>query len=126
MNPFKIGFQDYKNLHNALKNLGVLVQNIVMWFPYYMSWAQDFMVTLRTFWTFKYREPFLKRKTKPDSLLGISFDKLWRFLTQMSNWLIDKGDPLVSLDFFGNAMAHPRMKVQVLYFGIPRLGASFL
>ena len=90
MNPFKIGFQDYKNLHNALKNLGVLVQNIVMWFPYYMSWAQDFMVTLRTFWTFKYREPFLKRKTKPDSLLGISFDKLWRFLTQMSNWLIDK------------------------------------
>ena len=25
-----------------------------------------------------------------------------------------KGDPLVSLDFFENPMAHPRMKVQVL------------
>ena len=27
---------------------------------------------------------------------------------------IVKGDPLVSLDFFENPMAHPRMKVQVL------------
>ena len=27
---------------------------------------------------------------------------------------ISKGDPLVSLDFFENAMAHPRMKIQVL------------
>ena len=27
---------------------------------------------------------------------------------------IAKGDPLVSPDFFENAMAHPRMKVQVL------------
>ena len=27
---------------------------------------------------------------------------------------IIKGDPLVSLDFFVNPMAHPRMKVQVI------------
>ena len=33
--------------------------------------------------------------------------------------LIFKGDPLVSPDFFENAMAHPRMKVQVL--GSPTL-----
>ena len=29
-------------------------------------------------------------------------------------FLIIEGDPLVSLDFFENPMAHPRMKVQVL------------
>ena len=28
--------------------------------------------------------------------------------------IFSKGDPLVSLDFFENPMAHPRMKVQVL------------
>ena len=33
--------------------------------------------------------------------------------------LLSKGDPLVSPDFFENAMAHPRMKVQVL--GSPKL-----
>ena len=33
--------------------------------------------------------------------------------------IVPKGDPLVSLDFFENAMAHPRMKVQVL--GSPKL-----
>ena len=32
--------------------------------------------------------------------------KVWRVL--------EKGDPLVSPDFFENAMAHPRMKIQVL------------
>ena len=30
-----------------------------------------------------------------------------------------KGDPLVTLDFFENAMVHPRMKVQAL--GSPKL-----
>ena len=30
------------------------------------------------------------------------------------NLMICKGDPLVYLDFFENAMAHPRMKIQVL------------
>ena len=33
--------------------------------------------------------------------------------------IVRKGDPLVSLDFFENPMAHPRMKVQVL--GSPKL-----
>ena len=32
---------------------------------------------------------------------------------------ISKGDPLVNLDFFENAMAHPTMKVKVL--GSPKL-----
>ena len=32
---------------------------------------------------------------------------------------LEKGDPLVTLDFFENAMVHPRMKVQAL--GSPKL-----
>ena len=32
---------------------------------------------------------------------------------------VSKGDPLVNLDFFENAMAHPRMNVQAL--GSPKL-----
>ena len=35
MNQFKTGIQNFENLYNVKKNLGVLVQNIAIWFPYY-------------------------------------------------------------------------------------------
>ena len=44
MIQFTIGVQNliYENHHIERS---VLVQNTAMWFPYYLSWAQDFMVT---------------------------------------------------------------------------------
>ena len=39
---------------------------------------------------------------------------IFQKLTILTMFQIPKGDPLVSLDFFENPMAHPRMKVQVL------------
>ena len=51
--------------------------------------------------------------------LGFSISCFWMFaqiLQRVTTHLTHffKGDPLVYLDFFENAMAHPRMKIQVL------------
>ena len=44
----------------------------------------------------------------------IQFISLEKYFTLFEMKIHCKGDPLVCLDFFENAMAHPRMKVQVL------------
>ena len=47
MNKLKIGTKNFENLQSVKKDLGVLVQNTAMWFPYYLSWARDFSVTCK-------------------------------------------------------------------------------
>ena len=43
----------------------------------------------------------------------VSTDETRVYIHEETNGQV-KGDPLVSPDFFKNAMAHPRMKIQVL------------
>ena len=53
MNQFKIGIQNYENLHNVLKDLGLLVQNIIILILFELS--SRFMLTCKVIQICKYR-----------------------------------------------------------------------